>query len=383
MGSLDYDEELLNTLRRVYGDLLDSFLKALSEPGPRYYIRVNTLKIQPGELLDMLREKGLDVRNDEYLEEALYFPVSGPHRIPVEEKMIVADKRAAESVMLGANLYAPGVLRADKSVRKGDMVTIVDETGRPVAYGEALMGWDELGRTRRGIAVRVVESLYKAPQTRELPEFKEGFFYEQSLPAMLATKILEPKPGETVVDMCAAPGGKATHAAQLTGNKARILAFDHSKRKIEVMRAEARRLGARIEIRRADSRYLDVDYPGLRVDRVILDPPCTALGVRPKLWDRKRYRDVLNSSAYQRQFIKVAYRLLKPGGLMVYSTCTVTFEENEENIAFAESLGLRLVEPPIRVGSTGLIHPRRDAMIRFHPHLHPGPGYFIALMAKP
>lgn len=383
MGRLKYDDKLLSSLERVYGRRLQDFLKAVGEPGPRYYIRVNTLKVQPGELLDRLRSRGLDVRADEVLEEALYFPVEGPRRIPSSDTAVVADKRAAESVMLGANLYAPGVVRADRGVRRGSLVIVVDEAGRPVGYGEALMSWDEMERARRGLAVRVVEPLYRVPQTRELPEYREGLFYEQSLPAMLTTRVLGPKPGETVVDMCAAPGGKATHAAQLAGNKARILAFDHSKRKAEVLRMEARRLGARIEVYRADSRYLDLDYPGMRADKVILDPPCTSLGVRPKLWDRKTYRDVASSAAYQRQFIKVAARILKPGGLLAYSTCTVTVEENEENIAFAESLGLRLVEPPIRLGSPGVEHPGRDAMIRFHPHLHPGPGYFIALLVKP
>ena len=294
---------------------------------------------------------------------------------------MVVDKKAAEAVLMGADLYAPGVLRAPGDLRKGEEVNIVSEKGHVVALGEAVMSGGEMMEARRGLAVKTLVSRYKAPKIRELPEYRGGLIYSQSLPAMLVSRILDPRPGETVVDMCAAPGGKATHIAQLTGNRAEIYAFDHSKRKVEAMMREALRLGARIRAFRADSRYLHLDYPWLRADKVVLDPPCTALGVRPKLWEERSSRDVDLAARYQEQFIEPAYRILRPGGTLVYSTCTLTLEENEEMAERIVERGFQPLWPEPRRGSRGL-GARGDYYVRFHPHLHPGPGYFIALFRK-
>ncbi len=379
---LEYDEGLLAELERLTGGKggLRSLLSGICRPPPRLYIRVNTLRVEPGELLDRLRSRGLRVYRDEHLEEALWFPVEGPYRVPLVEKRVVVDKRTAESVLLGAHVYAPGVVSAE-GVRRGDEVNVVTEHGVVVAYGIAVVDWEEAKRKRRGLFVRVEASRYRAPSTRELPEWREGLFYEQSLPAMWASRLLDPQPGETIVDMCAAPGGKTGHLVELTRGKARILAFDHSRSKVERLRSELERLGhlRYVEVRREDSRYLDLRYPGLRADRVLLDPPCTALGVVPKVFDRKGWKDVVNAARYQWQFAKVASKILKPGGRLVYSTCTVTIEENEALVERMERLGLRLVEaraPRSSLGYRGL------PVSRFYPDVQETPGYFIAVLEK-
>ncbi len=380
--TLEYDGTVIGELGRAYGrHRLESLLAWLCRPPPRLYIRVNTLRIDPGVLLDRLREKGLRVYRDEHLPEALWFPVEGPNPVPRVEKRVIVDKRTAESVLLGAHVYAPGVVEA-RGVEKGDEVNVVSENGVVVAYGVAEMSWEEAKKRRKGLFVRVLVSRYRAPSTRELPEWKEGLIYEQSLPAMWASRLLDPQPGEVVVDMCAAPGGKTGHLYELARGKARIVAFDHSSSKIRRMAEELARLGHLdgIHVEKADSRYLDLDYPMLRADKVLLDPPCTALGVVPKVYDRKTLRDVETASRYQWQFAKVAAKILKPGGRLVYSTCTMTISENEALVErMVEELGLRLVEaraPRSSMGYRGL------PVSRYYPGLQPTPGYFIAVLEK-
>lgn len=381
-----YDDGVVSELLGVYGSGLCRFLEAVHRPSRRLYIRVNTLRVDPSELLDRLRSRGLEVYRDELFDEALYFVVEGPFRIDEEGPVVVADKEAAESVMMGANLYAPGLLSCDPSIRRGSEVVIKAPSGVVVARGIARMSCSEARRRGRGLFVEVLQSLYRAPKLRELPEYQQGLFYPQSLPAIATTRVLDPAPGEVVVDMCAAPGGKTGHVVELSRGLAKVVAVDHSRRKVRRLREELARLGhlRYVEVVEGDSRYIHLDMPGLRADKVLVDPPCTALGVRPKVYDEKTWRDLVNAAAYQEQFVRAAAKILKRGGVLVYSTCTVTHVENElliERAALGECL-----EPvdtglprPWSQGSTGSY---RGMYTRFHPHIHDTPGYFIARLVK-
>jgi len=381
-----YDDALFEALERVYGEDLDSFLDAVSRPGSRLYFRVNTLRIDPGELIDSLRARGLDVRRDEELPEALYVPVQGPFEIERLELCVLVDKRAAESILLGANLYAPGVRWCDPRIRRGDEVSILGPGGILVANGIAAMSCEEMLRSRHGLAVEVVRSRYRAPCLRSLPEFEKGLIYPQSLPAIYVSRILDPQPNDLVVDMCAAPGGKTGHIVELSRGRATIYAFDHSKSKIEELRNEMRRLGHLdlVHVERRDSRYLHLDLPTLRPTKVLVDPPCTALGVRPKVLDVKTWRDVVSSARYQVQFLWTALRIARVGARIVYSTCTVTVEENELLVELiAEKCRCVEIEKiEVRRFSRGVWGAHSDSYVRVHPHLHDATGYFIASLRK-
>ncbi len=380
-----YDEGVVNSLKRVYGNKLSLFLKFIRKPGERLYVRVNTLIRDFNEVIESLRNRGIKVSPDENIEEAIFFPIEGPYEVPIEEGIVIVDKRTAESVYLGSHVYAPGILKAVGKLRKNAPVTVVSPLLEPVGWGYLKINPKDIGKVRRGLAIEVEISRYKAPKVREFPEYSQGVLYEQSLPAMVVSKILDPQPGELIVDMCAAPGGKSSHIYQLSKGKARIMAFDHSRKRIARMVREFERMKANIEVYLADSRYLHVDYPSLRgkVDRVLIDPPCSSFGVRPKLYDSKKYRDIVDLRNYQKQFFKPAYEILRKGGILVYSTCTVTLEENEELIEeIINQYSFEIVEAKYgNLGSKGLgVYGR--FFTRFHPHIHDVTGYFIAKLVK-
>jgi predicted RNA-binding protein (TIGR00451 family) len=384
---LFYDDVLVNALKQVYSDYVDVFLRSLISPGSRYYLRVNTMKVSPDVVIDRFRSRGIQVFRDEELEEAIYIPVKGPNKVCLRDKVVVVDKYTAESVYMGSHLYAPGVIKCSEDIRRGDEVTVIAENGVAVGEGIAAMDCLEMVRKRRGLAVEITLSIYSVPPIRSTPEYLEGLIYPQSLPAMYVARVLDPKPGELVIDMCAAPGGKTGHIVELTKGRAQVIAFDHSVKRLRSMAEELERLGhtAFVEMWRADSRYLHIDFSWIRADRVVVDPPCTALGVRPKLFDRKTYSDVLNASAYQIQFLRSVARILKKGGVVVYSTCTVTVEENEGVVEkFLEEEKCFEPEPvDISRSSRGVPISRYSyAYARFHPHIHDTPGYFIAKLVK-
>ena len=380
-----YDKLLLEELQQVYGQYgLISFLEAIKRPPTRYYVRVNTLRMDPGELLDEMRSKGYRVFRDEYFAEALWFPVEGPNKLADPGCYIVVDKKAAESIMMGAHVYAPGVKRVDECVQPGAVVAIKAENGVMVANAVIAKEFSQSLRLGRGIVAENIQPLYRVPSLRDTEWSKKGLIYEQSISSMLVARVLDPRPRSTIVDMCAAPGGKTGHAYELVRGNARIIAIDHSVSKTRKLVNNMQRLGHKgIEVLQIDARYVDLELGKNIADYVILDPPCTSLGVLPKVWDKKSYEDVRNSSHYQRQFLKAAYELLKPGGVLVYSTCTTTISENENNIDYAiNKLGFKTLYPGIRRFSKGL-EPYREYAIRVHPHIHGATGYFVIKLVKP
>ncbi len=119
---IEYDRELIEELEAVYGGSVGVALSYLTKPPKRYYFRVNVLRISPGDLLDEMRSLRYEVYVDEMFSEALWFPVRGPQKLSEEKCRVIVDKRTAESVMLGANVYAPGVIRFVDCTRPGDYV---------------------------------------------------------------------------------------------------------------------------------------------------------------------------------------------------------------------------------------------------------------------
>ena len=192
----------------------------------------------------------------------------------------------------------------------------------------------------------------------------------QNLPSAIVVHALNPQRGDVILDMCSAPGGKTSHVASLIGNDGLVIACDKGRKKMSQAREFFLSMGATCIIPIAtDSTKLLLDensnhdrlsprqlveaaaanvqskdeqqlltvkgfYPD-SFDRILLDPPCSALGLRPKLQVEIKSADELQKHAeYQKQFVKCAVPLLKSGGIMTYSTCTINASENEEIVRF-------------------------------------------------
>jgi predicted RNA-binding protein (TIGR00451 family) len=324
------------------------------------------------------------------LSEAVFVHTRGPFDLSSAEfhREVVVDKRAAESVFQGSELFTPGVLSA-KGVQKGETVGIVSPQGDLVGVGTATMTGKEMRTRTHGVAVSRPQTVYKTPSLRNAPCYEQGLVYPQSFPAILTSRVLAPNPkgNEVIVDLCAAPGGKTSHIAQLLGDTGKLLAIDNSKNRIRVLKQTLDRLRMHHVIPiHGDATKLVTEFT-FKADRILLDPPCSALGVRPKLYEEKSRRDVVNLSKYQMVLIKAASKLLKKHGTLVYSTCTLTPEENENIVNFAvRELGMRVVDPNYQYGAAGLdldsLEFAPDLVQRFFPDIHGTPGFFIAKLQK-
>jgi 16S rRNA C967 or C1407 C5-methylase (RsmB/RsmF family) len=125
-------------------------------------------------------------------------------------------------------------------------------------------------------------------------------------------------------------------------------------------------------------------HPDVQADRVLVDPPCTALGVRPKLFDTTTLARIQSTAAYQRMILDSAVTAVRPNGIFVYSTCTLTVEENEQNIQYLLTKGFTLESQTPYLGAAGLVGDRlfRKQVQRISPDLHDLPGQFIARLRR-
>lgn len=165
---------------------------------------------------------------------------------------------------------------------------------------------------------------------------EKGLLAVQDESAGLVVRLLDPHPEETIVDACAAPGGKTTYIATRMRDHGRVLAFDVHARRVELIRKAALQQGLTSIVAEAvDLRGVPTRYPDLQADRVLLDVPCTGLGVLAKRADLRWHRqpeDLSELVQLQDELLEAAARLVRPGGVLVYSTCTIEPEENEERI---------------------------------------------------
>ncbi len=162
-------------------------------------------------------------------------------------------------------------------------------------------------------------------------EYRTGKFIAQDVAAMMAAYALAPAPGDFCIDMCAAPGGKTTHLAELMKNEGRILAFDVHLHKVDIIAKNAARMGMDIiEAQCRDAAELDPELMG-KADKVLADVPCSGLGIIRRKPDIKWTKEDISALPdIQYRILKTAAGYLKPGGELVYSTCTLNRCENED-----------------------------------------------------
>jgi len=253
---------------------------------------------------------------------------------------------------------------------------------------DPLANWSKVG-------LKIVESPVPIGAT---PEYLSGHYMLQSAASMCPVLALDPQPNEKVLDVSAAPGGKTSYLAQLMRNKGAIIANDLKPERQKATVANMHRLGVKIVITCThDGRKLGKKFPHT-FDRILLDAPCSGLGVisrDPSVKLQRTLTDVKKNSHLQKELLLAAIDALnhkskKSGGVMVYSTCSVSVLENEEVVDYAlKKRDIKIIDTNLDFGKPGFIrykqsrfHPSVALTRRFYPHVHNMDGFFVAKIQK-
>jgi 16S rRNA (cytosine967-C5)-methyltransferase len=200
--------------------------------------------------------------------------------------------------------------------------------------------------------------------------YKNGLFSVQDEASQYVAEVLDPRQGDTVIDVCAAPGGKTMAIAERMNNKGRIIAQDIYKRKIALIEREAARLGVEIvETRTWDSTRIDSSLIG-KADRVLVDAPCSGLGVvrrKPEIKYKSYNEEMAMLPQKQQAILKAASQYVNAGGVLVYSTCTINPHENEE-----------IVSSFLRTHPNFMVEETKQLL----PHVNGTDGFFVCRMKK-
>lgn len=219
----------------------------------------------------------------------------------------------------------------------------------------------------------------KIENLEECADFKHGHFYVQDTAAAYAAQVLNPKPGSVVFDMCASPGGKTTHIAELMMNQGTVYAFDVNQDKIDKINENAARLNlTNIKASVMDSSVFDEKYSET-ADYLLVDSPCSGMGIirkKPDIKYLRRKEDITELRNISLRILKASSRYLKPGGTMVFSTCTIFKDENEDVLfEFLKTTpGFRLKKIPCEKPN--------DGYMTLYPHTDDCDGFFISLIEK-
>ena len=228
------------------------------------------------------------------------------------------------------------------------------------------------------------------------PEYLSGQYMLQSASSFLPVLALNPQPNEKILDMCASPGGKSTYISQLMKNSGILVSNDLKKERLKSLFFNIHRLGIKNSIiTNYDGREFSKLYN--KFDRVLLDAPCSGLGVISKdqsVKVNRTYKEILNNSKLQKELILSAIDCVNvkgsSNGIIVYSTCTISVEENEWVIDYAlRHRYVKVIETGFELGENGFVtfrekhfHPSLKNTKRIYPHIHGMDGFFIAKLQK-
>ncbi len=205
------------------------------------------------------------------------------------------------------------------------------------------------------------------------PGYNEGWWTVQDASAQSVTHLLAPRPQETIIDACAAPGGKTTHIAELMGDQGKIWAIDPIASRLSRLQENSKRLGlTSIEVKEGDSRYLSEFNQ--TADRLLLDVPCSGLGTlhrNPDLRWKQTPQKMQDLIQLQKEILEFTQHWVKPKGILVYSTCTLNQGENEE-----------IIENFLRNHPEWKLDPASNQLNQIVPHRDQRDGFFMVKLYK-
>jgi len=216
--------------------------------------------------------------------------------------------------------------------------------------------------------------------------FARGELMPQSRAAMRVARLLVPEPGQRVLDLCAAPGAKTTHLAALMRGEGEIVAVERHPGRAAALQRTAARMGAEDCVRVELGDAATARPPGDQYDRVLVDPPCSDLGTlqsRPDARWRRGPEDLTRLALLQGQILAVGAAALRPGGVLVYSVCTISAQEGEQVVAalLADRPELS-VDDLRREGEPVWEHPRVPEFVQSLPHRDGTDGFFVARLRR-
>mmetsp|Transcript_28680 Transcript_28680/g.67382 ORF Transcript_28680/g.67382 Transcript_28680/m.67382 type:complete len:630 (-) Transcript_28680:349-2238(-) len=280
----------------------------------------------------------------------------------------------------------PMVIRTNTlKTRRKDLALALMKRGVSL---DPLASWSKVG-------LKIMESPVPVGAT---PEYLSGHYMLQSAASMCPVLALSPQPKERVLDMSAAPGGKTSYIAQLMRNTGVVFANDLRADRQKATVANMHRLGVRNVITcMHDGRKLAKLFQQFKFDRILLDAPCSGLGVisrDPSVKVQRTIADVKKTAHLQKELLLAAIDVLnhksKTGGVMVYSTCSISVAENEEVVNYAlEKRDIKIIDTELDFGTPAFtryqqkrFHPSVAKTRRFYPHVHNMDGFYVAKIRK-
>lgn len=228
----------------------------------------------------------------------------------------------ANAVRQATNDMAPIWLRVNsRQINKDDFASLLTKANVEFSFSD---------EHENGIILKSREDI------TALPGFDKGFFAVQDGAAQLAAHYLNPQNGERVLDCCSAPGGKTGHIAELAPSLAYCLALDADEKRLQRVHENMDRLKHSVEIKQGDATNPSQWWDGELFDRILLDAPCSATGVirrHPDIRWLRKSSDTDHLAALQREILNALWKLLKPGGTLLYATCSILPKENKAQVA--------------------------------------------------
>lgn len=326
-----------------------------------------------GVLRNITRNKE-DIKNVDHDDKVKYLTIKYSHDENLVKRWIEIFGADFTEALLKKNNERPSLnIRVNSlKISKKDLIKSLEEKGiktRPLKYADD------------GLEVE------NPSKITELDEFKKGYFTIQDESSMLVSQIMDPNEGSLILDLCSAPGGKASHLGQKMNNRGKIIARDIYDHKLELIRSTSKRLGIDIiEVENYDALKYDESLFE-KADYVLLDAPCSGFGLirrKPEIKYNRDREDVAALSKLQYDILNTVKAYVKPGGNLIYSTCTIEPEENILNIErfLRENSNFKLVSMEDKLKNHENLPTLKDGYIQLFSNVHNTDGFFIAKLEK-